>query len=263
MFKSISFHPKLAAALDLFINIIMLLWVKHFNSWWMVGIWLAIRVAIWAAFMWMVYYPKEMSRWKHLLSLVVMTIGAMAFLLFIEWDVAWYLFGAFFAFLSFFSFWLLPASNVSLSVFLKPHLRWRFIMAIIGLAGIFEGTQAIISFQIVPSVSYWVWLVLAALAAAVFAGWWWWEYGAPINKRFWVWVGAWFMLMLELLWVINLLPLGYLASSLVLIWCWYVVWLLVRFNLSPEGIHWKKQIVFLGVNTFLFITFLIFIVRWK
>ncbi len=262
-FKPISFHPKLAAVLDLFVNLIMLSWVRHLNAWWMVGMWLVIRTLVWLAFMLVVYYPKEMSRLKHLLSLVVMTIGAMAFLLFIEWNFAWYLFGAFFSFFSFFSFWLLPSSSVSLSVFLKPHLRWRFIMSIIGLAGIFEGTQAIISFQILPGVNSVVWFIITALCAAIFAGWWWLEYGASINKRFWIWTGLWFVFMLELLWVINLLPLGYLASSLILIWCWYMVWLLARFNLTPEGVVWKKQIWFLGVNCVLFISFLIFVVRWK
>ena len=35
----------------------------------------------------MVYYPKEMSRRKHLISLVALAIGSLAFLLFIEWDL--------------------------------------------------------------------------------------------------------------------------------------------------------------------------------
>src|SRR3989344_1296356 len=108
--KSISFHPKLAAVVDFLVNLLMLWWVKNLSAWWMVGAWLGFRIAIWAAFMWAVYYPKEMSRWKHLLSLVAMTVGALAFLLFIEWNLAWYLFGMFFSFFSFFSFWLLPSS---------------------------------------------------------------------------------------------------------------------------------------------------------
>ena len=263
MLKSLSFHPKLAAALDLFINLVMLWWVSHLSSWWWVGVWLLFRLAIWGALMWAVYYPAEMSRWKHLASLVVMTLGSLAFLLFIEWKFAWYLFGALFCFFSFFSFWLLPASSVSLAAFLKPHLRWRFIMSVIGLAGIFEGAAAIISFQIMPNVSFWVWLVLASFFSALIAGWWWLEYGAQKNKRFWLWVGFWFLLTLELLWVVQLLPLGYLASSLILIWCWYVAWLLARFNLMPEGINWRKQAWFLALNSVLFILFILFVVRWK
>ena len=262
--KSISLHPKLAAVIDLAINAILLFGFKTLlHSWWTVGIWFIVRVVVWALAMWMVYYPKEMSRWKHLISLVALTVGSLAFLLFIEWDFAWYLFAILFSLLSFFSFWLLPDSNVSLTAFLKPHLRWRFLMSAVGLAGIFQGAQAIISFQITPSIGSSVWLSLASLFAAVFAGWWWWEYGIVFNKRFLIWLGAWFLVTIELFWVLNLLPLGYLVSSLILIWCWYVVWLLARFNLSVEGIHWKKQILFLSTNVFLFIIFLIFIVSWK
>lgn len=263
MFKSISFHPKLAAVLDLLINLVMIWWVRQFNSWTLVGIWLVFRLAIWAAFMWLVYYPAEMSRWKHLASLVVMTIGSLAFLLFIEWNVAWYLFGAMFCFFSFFSFWLLPSSSVSLATFLKPHLRWRFIMSVIGLAGIFEGATAIISFQIAPNVSLWFWTVLVSFFSALIAGWWWLEYGVEMKNRFWLWVGFWFMLIAELFWAVQLLPLGYLVSSLILIWCWYIGWLLIRFNLTPEGINWRKQTWFLVFNSVLFVSFVLFVVRWK
>lgn len=262
--RRISLNPKLAAVIDLVINAFLLFSFKILlHSWWLVGIWFGVRVAVWGAAMWMVYYPKEMSRWKHLASLAALTIGSLAFLLFIEWNFAWYLFAVLFSLLSFFSFWLLPDSHVSLAAFLKPHLRWRFLMSAVGLAGIFEGAQAIISFQITPSVGAWVWLSLASLFASLFAGWWWWEYGITINKRFWIWLGAWFLATSELFWVLNLLPLGYLVSSLILIWCWYVLWLLVRFNLNADGILWKKQILFLGTNAFLFIIFLTFIVSWK
>ncbi len=263
MIKSLSFHPKLAAVLDLFINLVMLWWVRQFSSWWLVGVWLLFRFAIWFAFMWLVYYPAEMSRWKHLASLVIMTLGSLFFLLFIEWTLAWYLFGALFCFFSFFSFWLLPSSSVSLGTFLKPHLRWRFIMSVIGLAGIFEGVAAIISFQIASGINQMVWLVLTASLATLVAGWWWLEYGVERSKRFWLWIGFCFLLIWELLWVITILPLGYLTSSLVLAWCWYIIWLLARFNLTSEGINWRKQVWFLGFNAVLFSVFLIFIVRWK
>ncbi|TSC84902.1 MAG: Uncharacterized protein G01um101413_286 [Parcubacteria group bacterium Gr01-1014_13] len=263
MLKSLSFHPKLAAVLDLLVNLVMLWWLRQFHSWWLVGVWLLFRLAIWGALMWLVYYPAEMSRYKHIASLVVMVLGSLSFLLFIEWRFAWYLFGALFCFFSFFSFWLLPASSVSLATFLKPHLRWRFIMSVIGLAGVFQAAGAIISFQIAPGINSWVWYILASLFSTFVAGWWWWEYGVEENKRFWIWVGCWFVMILELLWVIGLLPIGYLTGTLVLIWCWYVVWLLARFNLSPEGINWRKQVWFLSFNAVLFPLFLFFIIRWK
>lgn len=261
--KSISLHPKLAAVFDLGVNLILLWWFKSLENWSLVAVWFGFRIITWMLLILVVYYPKEMSRRLHLLSLLGLAIGSLAFLLFIEWNFSWYLFGALYCALSFFSFWLLPASEVSLQIFLKPHVRWRFIMSAVSLAGIFQGAQAIVSFQIIPSVNSWVWLSSASVLAALFAGWWWWEYDIATSKRFWVWTGLWFLFMLELFWVVNLLPLPYLVSSLILIWCWYAAWLIVRFNLTPEGINWKKQRWFLISNSALFLIFLIFFAPWK
>jgi hypothetical protein len=263
MLKSISFHPKLAAVIDVLVNAAMLFVFGKLSSWWMVWVWLGIRVAIWALLLWSVYYAKEMSRVKHLISLSAMLAGITLFLLFIEWRFAWYASAALFSFFSFFSFWLLPASDLGLSVFVKPHLRWRFLMSIIGLAGIFQGIQSIILLQILPNIHQLVWLSVSSLCAALFAGWWWWEYNPMVGKKIWLSVALWFVLISELVWVINLLPLGYLTGSLALVWVWYVLWLLFRFNLTPEGVHWRKQIVFLSSNAFLFILFLFFISLWK
>lgn len=263
MLKSLSFHPKLVAVLDVVLNVVMLWWLLQINSWWFAGAWLLFRVVIWFILIRLVYYPLELSRWRHLLSLAILSVGALAFLLFIEWQFAWYAVGILFVFFSFFSFWLLPSAQISLSSVVKPHSRWRFMMSIFGLAGIFQGIGAAISFQLIYNVSVWAWLVLAASLATFVAAWWWWEYSIPFSKRFWTRVLLWFILMLELLWVLQILPLGYLASGLALIWCWYILWLLVRFNLTPEGIIWKRQYLFLGINAVLFASFLLFVVRWK
>jgi hypothetical protein len=266
MLKPISFsvHPKLAAVIDTFVNLGLLWWLKKgVNSWWEVGLWLLVRIVIWVLAMGLVYHPKEMKRFSHLASLIGLTVGTLAFLLFIEWNLSWYATAFLFTFLSGFSFWLLPTSEVSLSAFLKPHIRWRFVMSVVGLAGIFAGTQAIISFQIMPLISPWVWYTVASVCAAGFAGWWWWEYGIPVNKRFWIWVGIWFLIIWELCWVLNVLPLPYLVTSLILIWCWYASWLLIRFNFTSKGINWQKQVWFLSANGILFTIFLFFIARWK
>ena len=100
MLKSISFHPKLAAVLDVVINVLMILWLRHLTSWTMMWVWLCTKIIIWAILIWRVYYPKELKPWKHLLSLSLMTVGALAFFLFIEWPVAWYVFAGFFSFFS-------------------------------------------------------------------------------------------------------------------------------------------------------------------
>lgn len=261
MLKNFSLHPKLVAVIDLVLNIAMVWLLRYVPSWWFVWVWSFFRIAIWVFLLWLMYYPSGLNRWRHLLSLVIFGAGSVCFLLFIEWRWAWFLFSATYLFFTFFSFWLLPASNVSITPFFKPHLRWRFIMSVIGLAGIFEGINAIISFQLIY-VSNWVWFLVAAILSTFVAAWWWIEYGTQINKKFFIWVGLWFGLMFEFFWVLQILPIGYLVSSMVLIWCWYVIWLLARFNLTREGINWKKQSVFLGINAILFVLFLLLGAKW-
>ena len=69
-------------------------------------------------------------------------------------------------------------------------------------------------------------------------------------------------LMIEFIWVMRLLPFGYLVSSFLVVWIWYILQLLIRFHLSPRGVLWKKQILFLASNAILYIILMIFFVRW-
>jgi len=263
MFKSISFHPKLVSILDAIISVIMLWWLKEVNFWWLLVVWLLFRLAIWFILISLVYYPSEAIRWRHFLSLSIFGLGILFFLIFTEWQVGWYVLSAIFVSLPFFSFWILPSTKITLVSFLKPHLRWRFIMCSIGLAGIFSGIGAIISFQILQNLNIWLWLVLASLISAVLAGWWFWEYGLPYSKKFIISLLVIFILILEFFWVITLLPLGYLATGLLQVWVWYVIWLFVRFHLLPEGIVWRKQVSFIIFNLSLILLFLFFVVRWR
>jgi hypothetical protein len=43
------------------------------------------------------------------------------------------------------------------------------------------------------------------------------EYNPMVGKKIWLSVALWFVLIFELVWVVNLLPLGYLTGSLALI----------------------------------------------
>ena len=70
------------------------------------------------------------------------------------------------------------------------------------------------------------------------------------------------ILMIELIWVAHLLPFGYLVSSFLVVWVWYILQLLIRFHFSPRDIVWKKQIWFLASNAVLYVILLVFFVRW-
>jgi hypothetical protein len=271
MKKSISLHPKFVAVVDGIINLGMLWWLSQMasTSWWMVGVWILVLLLIWGLLMYLMYYPPEFSKLRHLLSLVIFSIGMSSYLLFVEWQPTWLLIGACFLIFNFFSFWLIPASNIPISPFMKPNMRWRFIMSVLGLSGIFVGIRAVVVFQLFDSSvnpilgNDWFWLIVGAIVSTFIAGWWWNEYSFKFDTKFWRNIFLWFILMAELLWVIQLLPMGYLVSGLILIWCWYILWLLVRFSMSPEGIDWKRQMWFLGINAVLFISFLTFAVKWR
>lgn len=270
MFKSISLHPRLVALVDSILNVSMFVWLSHLKIWWLLIILFILRQLFWLIFIRLMYYPMEAIRWRHWLSLFIFSLGIISFLVFVEKNLggrflsaSWYILSVLFIIIVFFSFWFLPTSRVGLVAFFKPHLRWRFIMTALGLAGIFSGVGAIISFQIVYQVTNWVWFILAALISTGIAGWWWWEYGLKYNKQFLIWLLIHFILVLELLWIVAKLPFGHLVSGLLLIWLWYILWLLIRFNLTSQGIIWRKQAKFLLTNLVLFVLFLFFVVRWK
>lgn len=81
-------------------------------------------------------------------------------------------------------------------------------------------------------------------------------------REFILWILAISFIMLEVFWVMRFLPLGHLALGFIATWLWYLIQLLARFHLTEQGIVWKKQAWFLGVNAVLFIAVLVFVVRW-
>jgi len=285
-FASISFHPKFVAILDALLGVLMLWWLRQINSWWLIGVWFAFRIFFWFWQIRLVYYPPEVNRWRHFFSLAFFNLGMLGFLLFTEWSWAWRVVSLVYVFIPFISFWLLPSSRIGIAALFKPHRRWRFVMALVSVAGLFEVVGAMFSFQIASyQISPWIWIAAAAFAVTVLAGWWWWEYGIiffhdssepsgagakmtlSINSRTLrlsaVWLIAFFVLLMELQWVFFLLPLGYQTNGLALTWCWYILWIFGRFHLSSEGIKWDKQRLSLSVALLFFIVFFVFAVRWK
>lgn len=80
-------------------------------------------------------------------------------------------------------------------------------------------------------------------------------------KELLLWVILVAIIIFELMWVVQLLPFGYLVSGLIITWIWYILQLFIRFHISERGIIWDKQKFFLTGNAVLFIIFLYF-VRW-
>lgn len=113
-----------------------------------------------------------------------------------------------------------------------------------------------------PKVPLWVW-GLCAVCLFVFGTYSIWQlyFDFPLST-----ILLWFVIvaitMLELFWVFQFFPFGYFVSAFLVTWLWYLMQLFLRFHLSPQGILWKKQRLFLLGNAALFAIFLLSIVRW-
>jgi hypothetical protein len=261
--NSISIHPKLAAILDLFFGGIFLFLLPRVSVWWILVILVVARILVWFVLVRLSYYPTEIKRFWHLLTLIVFHLGITILLLFIEWNITWQLVGFIYLLFPIISFYLLPARRQNLLSFAqKPYRRWRFWCSVAGLYGILVGTFASISLQIFNISNLWI-LFLSTVLSGLLSAWWWYEYGVERNKKFWWWMLIISLFVFEIAWVLYLWPLGYFVSALVLLWLWYDIWLMGRFHLLPSGINWKKQISFFIINGLLLAIFLFLIVKWR
>ena len=59
---TISFHPKLAAALDLLFGLVLVWWVGKIGALWLFGVWWLFRAAWWFGLLGCMYYPPFLSR---------------------------------------------------------------------------------------------------------------------------------------------------------------------------------------------------------
>ncbi|MFH1789509.1 MAG: hypothetical protein ABH832_00335 [bacterium] len=262
-FNKISLHPRFSSIIDIFINIFYIYAVTTVKSWWVLMALLIGKQFVHFIILSATYHPTKAIRWRNFFSLFILNLGVIMSIIFLEWKVAIYILGAVYIILSASSTWMLPNSGIGVSLAIKPHLRWRFISTVFGLAGTMTGVQAIMVFQVAYRVNNWIWFALLAIVSVLIAIWWWWEYDIKYNKLFLLSALIFFLIMIEIIAVVALLPLGYLISGLILTWIWYIVWLLFRFNMSSEGINWKKQSRFIISNLLIFILFLFFIAKWK
>lgn len=261
--KLISFHPRLAAILDLVVGALLLWWLTNITTPLLLLVWFVFRVAWWGILQQCMFYPAAVSRVRHFFSLVVFNIGLTALLVFMDAQWTWELVGSIYWLVPSISFWLVPKEDAALAFALKPHRRWRFLMVVIGLMGMWSGLYSIAIFQLVGYQAVALFIMAAALGTVAVSAWWWREYGIEKNKIFLLHLAALFVVVVELAGAILLWPTGYLINGLVITWLWYLTWLLLRFHLSPEGIAWEKQKRFFVVNAFLLVVFLVFIARWR
>jgi hypothetical protein len=261
--KKISLHPRLAAIGMLLIQGALLGGVGFVETFFGVAVWVVVAaLAVFLFIYKLVYYPSTVKRLHHALALLLFDVGLLGYFIFIEALFAWIMLGIIFVILPVGSFLFIPADSTVLSFTVKPLRRWCFLVTVAGFSGFFTALSALFMFQIISLTRVWV-LFLGAIAAAGVAMWWWIIYELPRARRFWISAAVLALIFLEFLFVIIIWPLGYLANGFLLTWVWYILFLLFRFYVSPEGLDWKKQKMFLIINGALMVLYIVFFVRWR
>ncbi len=260
--SKISLHPRLAGVIDGLISVVFLWAIRFIHEWWMVAAWALARYVLWAILLRFVYYAPQLKKRVHFFSLFLFALGSTLLIIFADWRWSYIFSAVIWALLPALSFWLLPRSGQNLSFISKPARRVELMLTSIGLAGLWAGSAASIVFHIFSGPPWWQWVVgagIATIAAIV----WWQEYNLTLNTRLIPAAICLFLLVLEYSWVLSWWSIGYLTSGLLQIWWWYILWQLLRFYLSAEGIFFRRQGIFLAINGLFFLFSLLFIIRWK
>lgn len=263
MQKLISLHPYIAAFFELMVGLGLFFVLYNIHSLTEVGVWFLVRFAVTGILVALVYCPPPLKRLHIMASLIFSQLGFSLTLILLDQKIITMVAGCGAVVLNALVFALLPATVPELSFAFKPARRARLMLALVGIFGLWSTLFALSTLQLLNSVEFltlWIFVSVTQVAVAV---WWWYEYGIPVTKQMLTSAGVLLLLTLETSGFLWWWPIGYLAAALLLVWWWYVLWLLIRFHLTPEGIVWKKQVPFLIINLVVLFLFIFFIIRWK
>lgn len=245
----------ISAALLLFVCLYM--WRNAHQPW---LLWASLGLtAAGEAFIYYFQNRRRRDYWRKLL-LVSFTFFALVLLLSVieETRISWFL--IFFGPACMIPLLLLPEEED-----IPPHQRkpWHRYLTMILTLDFFAFLSFLFALNIfsVP-VPFWLGGLIASLLVGFITQEIWRLYFNWPREKFLLWSLLMAMLLWELVWVLQLLPLGYLAAGLFAVWPWYIAQLLVRFQLSPEGIVWRRQVTFLAGNFILYVGLLLFFVKW-
>ena len=140
---------------------------------------------------------------------------------------------------------------------------WRRMMMMLWVFDSFAIISVLFALAIFfPSIPFSVFAFLGAVIYGYSALSIWQMYFAEPPVRFLLWGMILAFVMLELIWVLFFLPLGYLVLGFISTWIWYLLQLFIRFHLTATGVEWKKQLRFITVNVVLMVGFLFLAARW-
>lgn len=258
-----SLPPRLVAVFDVLVGILMVLWFDRVVTMPILGLWFGVRFFWYVVLLFTMYYPTFLSKLEHFQALTIFNVGVVFLILFVDEVAIRRGLEAVLVIFSAASFWLVPSASGDLSVMAKPYRRWKFLMSIFGVAGIWNGVKALEIFQVTQGSLRLGLVGLAIVLTVMISIWGWQEYGLVYSKKFLMASLVLAVCLAEVAYVLALWPLGYFASSFIVTWVWYMIWLFLRFYISDEGIDMARQRWFLLFNLALLLSFLIFVVRWR
>lgn len=208
-----------------------------------------------------VFTSRHLSRqWHHVLPLSLVTAGSCTGLfLLMEWQL-WQVFLIVFVgvAMTLLFGWSVPDENGILPTH-KPFRRMKVMLWVFDAYALITMLFGVGIF--LPKIPLWLLhgiggVILGGISYMI-----WRMYYDAIWQRFALWILLTVVIMVEVIWVIQLLPFAYLVSGLLIVWIWYILQLLIRFHIGPQDVVWRRQRLFLGINAMLFAGIL-YIARW-
>lgn len=205
-------------------------------------------------------YHQTPGRRPDLITMLLTEVSFVSLIILVEWNfLRWLLLVLAVAFI-FLLFAKLNQGDNKLMFEQKPVRRMKMMLLVFNAYAVLTVGYAISMFF--QNFSFIIIAFLEALILALVSLLIWRQYFAVPVKALALWALIVGLVVFELVFVFQLLPFGYLALGALLAWLWFLLQLLVRFHLSPQGIIWKKQTTFLLTNLSLFILTLVLLVRW-
>jgi hypothetical protein len=240
------------------ISIAALLAMSTFPIWWVMGlvvlVWMILIVLGW----------RILSVWQRVsgdvLFVMLTAVFASTGLFFVvDWPLLRYVIMVCTGLLSLCLFgWSISAQGYTTHIE-KAYRRFLMMLSVLNAYALLTTSFALhIFFQEIP---FWIFGILQSLMVAAITFHIWRLYYPIRFAASWFWLLLIMLMVFEISWAVQVLPLGYTVLSLIVAWIWYIMQLLFRFHLSEAGVDWKKQRVFLITNAILFIIVLS-IVRW-
>lgn len=216
-------------------------------------------IVVWFLFFFFLHYRYHVARHQTALSgMTAMSFIILLILVETIW-LRWFFVGLSFPVFFFIAYWWEPRIEKAVHIKEKPLRRIMMMLFVFNVYALLLGLFAM--YLYFPSVPFWILSFAGGIYAALGSYMIWNLYfKIPLHEII-VWNMIVALVVIELMWVLRLLPFGYLALGFLTVWVWYILQLFIRFHLGSKGILWKEQRAFVVVNVLLYIAVL-YVIRW-